>query len=253
MIQTTTAPAIEIENLYKTYKGNGFPAVDNFSIAIPEGEIFGLLGPNGAGKTTIIKILCGLCSFDKGEVKVCNFSLPNRLKEVKSQIGVVPQDIALYPSLTAYENLKIFGGIFGLERKTLNNRIDELLSFFGLTQHKNRRIETYSGGMKRRINLIAGLLHNPKILFLDEPTVGVDVQSKALILENLKDINRRGSTLVYTSHYLEEAESLCTHVAFIDEGKLIGRGRPDELVRQSENCDSLEALYLHLTGKKLRD
>jgi ABC-2 type transport system ATP-binding protein len=245
--------AIEIKNLYKTYKGNNFPAVDNFSIIIPQGEIFGLLGPNGAGKTTLIGILCGLCSFDKGEVKVCGFSLPERLKEIKSQIGVVPQDIALYPSLSAYENLIVFGGIFGLRKKPLENRINELLSFFGLEQHKHRRIETYSGGMKRRINLIAGLLHNPKVLFLDEPTVGIDVQSKTLILENLKDINRQGSTLIYTSHYLEEAESLCTQVAFIDEGKLICQGKPQELIRQSENCDSLEALYLYLTGKKLRD
>jgi ABC-2 type transport system ATP-binding protein len=251
MIQEGTA--IEIKNLYKTYRGNDFPAVDDFSMVIPQGEIFGLLGPNGAGKTTLISILCGLRSFDKGEAKVCGFSLPAQLKEIKSQIGVVPQDIALYPSLTAYENLKIFGGIFGLKKKTLENRMNELLSFFGLEQHKNRRIETYSGGMKRRINLIAGLLHNPKVLFLDEPTVGVDVQSKTLILENLKDINRQGSTLIYTSHYMEEAESLCTQVAFIDEGKLICQGQPQELIRQSKNCDSLEALYLHLTGKKLRD
>jgi ABC-2 type transport system ATP-binding protein len=251
MIQTKTA--IEIRNLYKTYKGNDFHAVNNFSVTIPQGEIFGLLGPNGAGKTTLINILCGLRPFDKGKIKVYNFSLPKQLKEIKSQIGVVPQDIALYPSLTAYENLKVFGGIFGLKKKALENRIDELLSFFGLEQHKNRRIETYSGGMKRRINLIAGLLHSPKILFLDEPTVGVDVQSKTLILENLKEINHQGSTLIYTSHYMEEAESLCTQVAFIDEGKLICKGNPQELVRQSENCDSLEALYLHLTGKKLRD
>ncbi|MDR2621458.1 MAG: ABC transporter ATP-binding protein [Dysgonamonadaceae bacterium] len=245
--------AIEIKSLYKTYKGADFPAVDNFSINIGQGEIFGLLGPNGAGKTTIINILCGLRSFDEGEVKVCGFSLPKQLKKIKRQIGVVPQDIALYPSLSAYENLKIFGGIFGLKKKALENRINELLSFFGLEQHKQRRIETYSGGMKRRINLIAGLLHNPEILFLDEPTVGVDVQSKTLILENLKDINRQGSTLIYTSHYMEEAEMLCTQVAFIDEGKLICQGKPQELIRQSENCGSLEALYLHLTGKKLRD
>ncbi|MDR1783833.1 MAG: ABC transporter ATP-binding protein, partial [Dysgonamonadaceae bacterium] len=191
--------AIEINELCKSYRGNPKPAVDKLSLSIPEGEIFGLLGPNGAGKTTIINILCGLRSFDSGNVSIDGLQLPSDREKIKSLIGVVPQEIALYPSLTAYENLKIFGGIFGIEKKTLENRIHELLAYFGLEENKNRRIENYSGGMKRRINLIAGLLHRPKILFLDEPTVGVDVQSKALILNNLKEINGEGSTIVYTS------------------------------------------------------
>jgi ABC-2 type transport system ATP-binding protein len=246
--------SIEIKNLSKTYKGSLLPAVDRFSLAIPSGEIFGLLGPNGAGKTTIIHILCGLRSFREGEATICGYSLRRQLREIKPLIGVVPQDIALYPSLTACENLKIFGGILGLKGVALKKRIDELLVFFGLESAKHRRIACYSGGMKRRINLIAGLLHRPRILFLDEPTVGVDVQSKTLILENLKEINREGSTLVYTSHYMEEAESLCTQVAFIDEGKLVCWGRPKELIRNAnEACSSLEMLYLQLTGKKLRD
>jgi ABC-2 type transport system ATP-binding protein len=248
-----TTPAIAIRNLYKTYKGNELPAVADFSLTIPQGEIFGLLGPNGAGKTTLIHILCGLRSFDKGDVEVCGYSLRSQLKEIKPLIGVVPQDIALYPSLTACENLKIFGAISGLKRAALESRINGLLAFFGLESHKHRCIGNYSGGMKRRINLIVGLLHNPKVLFLDEPTVGVDVQSKHLILQNLKAINHEGSTLIYTSHYMEEAESLCTQVAFIDEGKMIGKGAPGELIRQSDGCDSLEALYLQLTGKRLRD
>ncbi|GHT09335.1 ABC transporter ATP-binding protein [Bacteroidia bacterium] len=247
--------AIEIKDLSKTYKGNTFPAVSHFSLIISQGEILGLLGPNGAGKTTLIHILCGLRSFKEGEVNICGYSLQHQLREIKSLIGVVPQDIALYPALTAYENLKVFGGIMGLKGAELKNRIDELLVFFRLEQSKHRRIEHFSGGMKRRINLIAGLLHRPKILFLDEPTVGVDVQSKTLILENLKEINREGSTLVYTSHYMEEAESLCTQVAFIDEGKLICLGTPEELIKNEAGgaCSSLEALYLQLTGKKLRD
>jgi ABC-2 type transport system ATP-binding protein len=248
-----TTPAIEINGLCKTYKGNDVPAVDHLSLTVPRGEIMGLLGPNGAGKTTAIHILCGLRSFDKGDVTVCGYSLRNQLKAIKPLVGVVPQDIALYPALTACENLKIFGSILGLRGALLENRIDELLSFFGLEHHKHRRIGNYSGGMKRRINLIAGLLHKPEILFLDEPTVGVDVQSKSLILENLKAIHRSGSTIIYTSHYMEEAESLCTQVAFIDEGKLICKGAPGELIRQSEGCTSLEMLYLQLTGKKLRD
>jgi ABC-2 type transport system ATP-binding protein len=249
----TPAPAIDIRNLSKTYKGNPLPALRHLSLNIPEGEIFGLLGPNGAGKTTLIHILCGLRSFDEGEVNICGYSLQNQLREIKYLIGVVPQDIALYPTLTANENLKIFGGMMGLSGATLKSRMDELLAFFGLEQSKHRRIEHYSGGMKRRINLIVGLLHRPKILFLDEPTVGVDVQSKTLILENLKTINSEGSTLIYTSHYMEEAESLCTQIAFIDEGKLICKGKPTDLMQANNTCTSLEALYLQLTGKNLRD
>jgi ABC-2 type transport system ATP-binding protein len=248
-----TMPAIEIKDLCKTYKGNAAPAVDHLSLTIPRGEIMGLLGPNGAGKTTIIHILCGLRSFDKGEVTICTHSLRSRLKAIRPLIGVVPQDIALYPALTACENLKIFGSILGLKGDRLESRINELLSLFGLENNKHRRIQNYSGGMKRRINLIVGLLHNPPILFLDEPTAGIDVQSKNLILENLKTVNRQGSTIIYTSHYMEEAESLCTQVAFIDEGKIIRQGAPGELIRQSEGCASLEMLYLQLTGKKLRD
>ncbi|MDR1673388.1 MAG: ABC transporter ATP-binding protein [Bacteroidales bacterium] len=246
-------PVIEIKDLRKTYKGNGVPAVDRLSLSVPCGEIFGLLGPNGAGKTTIIHILCGLSSSDGGEVTICGYPLKTGLKEIKRLIGVVPQDIALYPTLTAYENLKIFGSILGLKGAALNNRINELLRFFGLEHSKHRRIGKYSGGMKRRINLIAGLLHQPKVLFLDEPTVGIDVQSKNLILENLKEINRNGSTIIYTSHYMEEAEALCTQIAFIDEGKLICTGTSAALIAQSNGCVTLEMLYLQLTGKHLRD
>jgi ABC-2 type transport system ATP-binding protein len=246
--------AIEIKNISKTYKGSPLPAVSHLTLTIPQGEIFGLLGPNGAGKTTLIHILCGLRSFEEGAISICGYSLPHQLREIKSLIGVVPQDIALYPALTAYENLKVFGGVMGLKGSALEHRIDELLSFFQLEQSKHRCIKQYSGGMKRRINLIVGLLHRPKVLFLDEPTVGVDVQSKTLILENLVEINRSGSTIIYTSHYMEEAELLCSQVAFIDEGKLISQGVPSELIRQAGgDCSSLETLYLQLTGKKLRD
>lgn len=161
-----TTPVIEIRNLSKTYKGNDVPAVNRLSLTVPAGEVFGLLGPNGAGKTTIIHILCGLCSFDSGEAFVCNHSLSTQMNDIKRLIGVVPQDIALYPSLTAFENLKVFGGVWGMKGAALTNRIDELLSFFGLEHSKNRYIKTFSGGMKRRINLIAGLLHRPQLLFL---------------------------------------------------------------------------------------
>jgi ABC-2 type transport system ATP-binding protein len=245
--------AIEIKNLYKTYKGNPSPAVDNLSLTIRQSEIFGLLGPNGAGKTTTIHILCGLRRFDRGDIRICGHCLEKYPEKIKTIAGVVPQDIALYPTLTACENLKIFGRIAGLKGAALAHRINELLSLFGLERHQHRYVGTYSGGMKRRINLIAGLIHRPQILFLDEPTAGIDVQSRTVILENLKKINREGCTLIYTSHDMDEAETLCSRIAFMDEGKIICEGTPDELIRQSENGSSLELLYLQLTGKKPRD
>jgi len=243
---------IDINNVSKTYRGNAKPAVSNFSIDVVQGEVFGLLGPNGAGKSTMMNILCGLLPFDEGKITICGLDLPQRIDEIKPLIGVVPQEIALYPSLTAMENLEVFGGIYGIEKKVLKERINRLLVYFGLEHSKNRRIKNYSGGMKRRINLIAGLLHHPKVLFLDEPTVSVDVQSKTLILDNLKEINAQGTTIIYTSHYMEEAEMLCSRVAFIDEGKLICKGTPGELTHNS-GCENLESLYLQLTGKTLRD
>ncbi|MDR0695117.1 MAG: ABC transporter ATP-binding protein [Prevotellaceae bacterium] len=246
-------PAITIKRLVKTYRGNASPAIDRLSLSIAQGTVFGLLGPNGAGKTTLINILCGLRSFDEGEVNIYGYALPRQWKEIKTLIGFVPQEIALYPLLTAYENLKIFGGIFGLRGAVLDNRINELLSQFGLEQSKRRTLQNFSGGMKRRVNLIAGILHRPKILFLDEPTAGVDVQSKNVILESLREMNRQGTTIIYTSHYMEEAEALCSHVAFIDEGSVVCEGNPAEMIKQQPGCTSLEMLYLQLTGKKLRD
>ncbi|MDR1336082.1 MAG: ABC transporter ATP-binding protein [Tannerella sp.] len=248
-----TASAIDMRDLSKTYRGNGAPAVDRFSLTVPEGSVFGLLGPNGAGKTTLVHILCGLCTFDAGEVTVCSLPLRRRLKDIKPLIGVVPQDIALYPVLTGGENLDVFGRILGLRGAALENRIRELLALFGLEACRHRRVEHCSGGMKRRLNLIAGLLHRPRILFLDEPTAGVDVQSRRVILDNLKLIQSEGSTIVYTSHDMEEAGALCTQVAFIDRGRLVCRGVPAELIRAAEGCDSLEALYLQLTGTERED
>jgi ABC-2 type transport system ATP-binding protein len=245
--------AITIKNLKKTYKGNTSPAIDHLSLSVAHGSIFGLLGPNGAGKTTLINILCGLRSFDEGEVSIYDYSLPGQWKEIKPLIGFVPQEIALYPTLTAYENLKIFGGIFGLHGAALNRSVNELLLKFGLEHNKRRYLKNFSGGMKRRMNLIAGILHQPKILFLDEPTAGVDVQSKNMIIENLREMNRQGTTIIYTSHYMEEAETLCSCVAFIDEGKVACEGNPSEMIKQQHGCASLEMLYLQLTGKKLRD
>ena len=234
------------------YSGNPQPAVNNLSLSIEKGEIFGLLGPNGAGKTTMINILCGLRNFNSGDIRICNLSIKDEGHEIKPLIGVVPQDVALYPTLTALENLKIFGGIYGLKKNEINERADELLRLFGLEKSKNRYISTYSGGMKRRVNLIAALLHRPRLLFLDEPTVGLDLQSRLVILENLNEINKEGTTIVYTSHYLGEAEKFCTFIALIDHGQVICQGNPNRLISEN-NVTTLEELFLLKTGKNMRD
>ncbi len=250
--QQTMTQIIEIKNLQKTYKGNVNPSVDGLSLSVEEGEIFGLLGPNGAGKTTTIRILCGLVTPDSGDVTVCGYSIKNEMDKIKPLIGVVPQDFALYPSLTAVENLKIFGGIYNIPKKVLMPKIDSLLEIFGLTTSQDRTIEKYSGGMKRRVNLIAGLLHNPRILFLDEPTVGIDVQSRHVIIENLKRINQEGTIMIYTSHHLDEAEHFCTSIALVDDGRIICKGTPKTLIEEA-GAKNLEELFLQKTGKKLRD
>jgi ABC-2 type transport system ATP-binding protein len=246
-------PIIEIKHLTKIYKGSDKPAIDNISLDIEPGEIYGLLGPNGAGKTTTISILCGLFDPTIGNVYIDGMNYEHSAEKIKSIIGVVPQDIALYPSLTAKENLVFFGHLYGLKGKQLRDRINECLELFGLEKNADRKIKTYSGGMKRRINLIAGILHKPKVIFLDEPTVGVDVQSRNVILEHLRNINKEGTTLIYTSHYMEEAENFCTRVAIIDQGKIITEGRPKDLIDSKDEYTDLESIFLKLTGKALRD
>ena len=196
-------PAIEITDLFKTYKGADEPALNGIRLEVPMGEIFGLLGPNGAGKTTTINILCGILPASSGTVNIAGLSLHSNLTEIKRTIGVVPQDIALYPTLTANENLSFIGSMYGLKGRALRSRIDECLGIFGLHKFAKRQVQTYSGGMKRRLNLIAGIMHRPKILFLDEPTVGIDVQSRTVILDFLKKLNQEGTTIIYTSHYME--------------------------------------------------
>jgi len=245
--------AIQINDLTKVYRGSTKPAIDKVSLDICEGYIFGLLGPNGAGKTTMIRILCGLLAPTSGRVTIGGYSLKHEIHRIKRIIGLVPQEIAFYQTLTARENLSVYGGICGLKGTDLKNRMDKWLSVFGLWKSQHQQVGKYSGGMKRRLNLIAGLLHNPQILFLDEPTVGIDVQSKNVIVENLMEINRAGTTIVYTSHYLEEAENLCSHLAIIDEGRIIVRGTLRE-IRSMHNTDlKLEEIFLELTGKDLRD
>ncbi|MBM3405659.1 MAG: ABC transporter ATP-binding protein, partial [Bacteroidetes bacterium] len=177
----------------------------------------------------------------------------HEMDAIKHAIGVVPQDLAIYPTLTARENLTFFGKMYGLHGHQLKDRIDECLEMFGLEKSAKKLVSAFSGGMKRRLNLVTGLLHKPKILFLDEPTVGIDVQSKKVILEHLVDVRNEGTTLIYTSHYMEEAENLCSNVAIIDMGKVITLGKPRELLSRHPDCHNLEGIFLKLTGRHLRD
>ena len=249
-----TNPAIiEIKDLTKTFKNASEPAVNGMSFTINRNEIFGLLGPNGAGKTTTISILCGLFPPTSGKVLIDGKDLHTQLSSIKNIVGIVPQDIALYPTLSARENLAFYGSMYGLHGKDLKDKIETWLQKLGLIDASNRKVSTYSGGMKRRVNLIAGVLHNPKILFLDEPTVGVDVQSRNVIIEHLKEINAAGTTIIYTSHHMEEAQNFCTRVSIIDQGKILIEGTPAELIRDNAGSTNLENVFLNLTNRKLRD
>jgi len=244
---------IEIKNLTKTFKNATEPAVNDISFSIKRNEIFGLLGPNGAGKTTTISILCGLFPPSSGTILIDGKNINTELASIKSIVGVVPQDIALYPTLTARENLAFYGSMYGLHGKDLKDKIESWLQKLGLTDAAKRKVSTYSGGMKRRVNLIAGVLHSPKILFLDEPTVGVDVQSRNVIIEHLKEVNAAGTTIIYTSHHMEEAENFCTRVSIIDHGKILTEGTPSELISRNAGSTNLENVFLNLTNRKLRD
>lgn len=247
------AAIIEIQNLTKRFKNAEEYAVNGISFNILKNEIFGLLGPNGAGKTTTISMLCGLFAPTSGHISIDGMPLHKHPEEIKQIIGVVPQDIALYPTLTARENLAFFGSMYGLQGKNLQETIEAWLEKFGLMGAANRRISTFSGGMKRRVNLIAGILHQPKILFLDEPTVGVDVQSRNVIIDYLEELNKAGTTIVYTSHHMEEAENFCTHISIIDGGKIVAEGSPDQLIEDHAPGMNLENVFLNLTKRKLRD
>lgn len=244
---------IEIQGLTKTFRGALEPAVKGISLSIGRNEIFGLLGPNGAGKTTTISILCGLFPATSGKINIDGMDMKGDLSNIKQIVGVVPQDIALYPTLSARENLDFYGHMYGLSGKLLKDKIDMWLENFGLTEAAKRKVNTYSGGMKRRVNLIAAILHDPKILFLDEPTVGVDVQSRNVIIDYLKKLNDNGTTIIYTSHHMDEAEHFCTKVAIIDNGTIIEQGTPAELINRYDGCHNLESVFLKLTKRRLRD
>ena len=228
---------LETKELVKKY--GEVAAVDGISFDIREGEIFSLLGPNGAGKTTTISILSTLFPPTSGDAFIGGHSILREPMAVRNLIGVVPQELALYEDLTARENLNFWGQMYGLSGRNLKLRIDEVLEQIGLTDKARARIKTYSGGMKRRVNIGVGLLHKPRLLFMDEPTVGIDPQSRRAILDSVKQLNQQGMTVLYTTHYMEEAEELSDRVGIIDHGKLIALGTQAELNRQVGENDTL--------------
>jgi ABC-2 type transport system ATP-binding protein len=234
-------PILEVKKLVKKY--GDFTAVNGVSFDIQEGEIFSLLGPNGAGKTTTISMLSTLYIPTSGEATIGGHSVTKEPMAVRNLIGVVPQDLALYEDLSARENLIFWGKMYGLSGSTLNTRIDEVLEQIGLADKAKQRVKTYSGGMKRRVNIGVGLLHKPQLLFMDEPTVGIDPQSRRLILDSVKALNKEGMTVLYTTHYMEEAEELSNRVGIIDNGELIALGTQAELTKQ---VGEMETLILHV-------
>lgn len=233
---------LEVNNLAKNY--GDFQAVKGISFSIKEGEIFSLLGPNGAGKTTTISMLSTLYAPTSGDATIAGHSVTKNPMAVRNAIGVVPQDLALYEDLTARENLTFWGQMYGLSGTALKNRVEEVLGQIGLVDKAKDRVKTYSGGMKRRVNIGVGLLHKPKLLFMDEPTVGIDPQSRRAILDTVKDLNKQGMTVLYTTHYMEEAEELSDRVGIIDHGDLIALGTQKELTKQ---VGETETLILHIS------
>lgn len=228
---------LQASHLVKKYAD--FAAVNDISFEIEEGDIFSLLGPNGAGKTTSISMLSTLIAATNGDAFIGGHSVTREPMAVRQLIGVVPQEIALYEDLSARENLNFWGQMYDLSGKELHQRVDEVLKLTGMTEKANQRIKTYSGGMKRRVNIGVGLLHRPRLLFMDEPTVGIDPQSRRAILDSVKALNQAGMTVLYTTHYMEEAQELSNRVGIIDHGQLIALGTQAELTRQVGETDTL--------------
>lgn len=217
-----------VEDLYKSF-GN-IQAVEDVSFEVKKGEVFGLLGPNGAGKSTTISMISTLFPPTKGNIIFEGCNILDNPKKIRNKLGVVPQDIALYPTLSGYENLSFWGNVYGLKGAELKKRINEIADIVGLNGRIKDKVDKYSGGMKRRINIGAALLHKPDLLIMDEPTVGIDPQSRNHILDTVLELNKQGMTIIYTSHYMEEVEYLCSRVCIMDEGKIIASGTQHELV-----------------------
>jgi ABC-2 type transport system ATP-binding protein len=239
---------IDVSNLRKTY--NTIDALKGISFNIQQGECYGLLGPNGAGKTTTISIMSTIVEPNEGEVSIAGYDLKKNPLECKKNIGVVTQEIALYNEISAYDNLLFWGGLYNVPKLELKARIDEIVNLLGLTDRKNDKVKTYSGGMKRRINIASALLHRPKVLFMDEPTVGIDPQSRNFIFEVVEKLHKEGMTIVYTTHYMEEAERLCDRIGIIDNGEIIAQGTLDELRTSGSMKETVVISFTNLSDER---
>lgn len=244
--------AVLIENLDFNYKRSAIQLISNLNLKISKGDRFGIFGPNGAGKTTLMNLMTGLLTYTSGSIQLLGNEINNNRNKIKKLLGFVPQDFSFYHELSPVENMEFFGAWAGLNKKRIREKTDELLSIMSLNHVRNTAVKNFSGGMKRRVNLAIAVMHEPEILFLDEPTVGVDIQVRYAIMEYLKSLNKKGTTLVYTSHQLKEAEDLCNTVAMIDEGKIIIHDNLQNLLKDHKQ-DGLEGLYLNLTGRAYRD
>jgi ABC-2 type transport system ATP-binding protein len=242
--------AIVIDGLTKRF--DDVVAVDNLSLDVAKGELFGLLGPNGAGKTTIINVLCGILKPTLGSAFVGGFDIQKEPQKVKALIGVCTQETAVYPYLTGRENVELFGHLHAMPQHMLKQNADTLLEKMGLRDEANQRVGKYSGGMRRRINLIMALVNDPDIAFLDEPTVAMDPQSRHAVWDFIRDLTKQGKTVVLTTHYMEEAEALCDRVGIIDNGRLIALGSPKELMDRFD-ATNLEEVFIELTGRRIRE
>jgi len=243
---------IQIEQLTKRYRGATEDSLGGVSLVVNAGDKFGILGPNGAGKTTLISIICGILPPTSGHVHYWQQQTEVDFETIQAKIGFVPQEYAFFQELTPIQNLEYFGAMYGLSANQIAQRTKELLQLLGLAAVGHKKVLTFSGGMKRRVNLAIGIIHQPTVLFLDEPTVGVDVQSKVAILRFLNELNQAGTTIIYTSHHLEEAQEFCNRIALIDLGNIIMDGSTKQLLQQHQS-NSLKDLFIKYTGEAYRD
>lgn len=242
---------VKIDNLVKRY--GDLVALDHFSLEIKEGEVFGLLGPNGSGKTTTINCLLSLLAFDKGTVEIFGKEMTPVRYDVKKDIGIIMQNVAVFDELTVYENIDYFCGLYITDKARRKQYVDEAVKFVGLEDFLKFRPKKLSGGLLRRLNIACGIAHKPKLIILDEPTVAVDPQSRNKILEGIEELNKNGTTVIYTSHYMEEVEQICTRIAIMDKGKKIAEGTKDELKRMIKNTETVTIEILGLTEEVLKE
>ncbi|CAN7506691.1 ATP-binding cassette domain-containing protein [Paenibacillus sp. 2RAB27] len=242
---------VQLKDVVKKYDNR--ISVDHLNLTIREGEVFGLLGPNGAGKSTTIKMLSGLLKIDQGDILVGGKSVAKYPMEVKRNLGLVPQDLAIYENLTARENVTFFAKLYGLRGKLLKERVEESLAFVGLLDRASDKPSSFSGGMKRRLNIACAIMHQPKLIIMDEPTVGIDPQSRNHILDSVRELNRMGSTILYTSHYMEEVSAISTRVGIMDHGHLIACGTQEELRNQVSQDNKIVLQITNLTDQAVKE